>query len=559
MKYKSIYGCQQLNIYRAFVQPVLNRIEGSDSSTLCSLINLDFMKKTFLLFSSCLIACALFSQEPADALRFSWTTPGGTARQQAIGGAMGSLGGDISASFSNPAGLAFYKTGDFVLTPIYQMAKSKASYLNRTEKDDKNKFQWGTTGFVIGSGNQGKKVRNLAFSIAFNKSGDFNSNILYRGANNQSSYSQKYLEEIDGDKSGNSVSDNYPFGASLGFRTYWIDTVAGGSEGNFNFQSRARNILGTGLIQEQIIANSGGINEFALGVAASYNDKFMVGGSLGIPILRYERNSVFNEVDATGNSNNNFDFATVEENLITKGVGINLRLGIIYKPQEFWRLGLAIHSPTVYSLKDSYDATVTANVENANGNQTLTSRSTDFNDNQSSQFNYMLVSPFKAIGSISYVLREVEDVTKQKGFLTADIEYVNHKGSSFTEQTDENTISDPDTKAYLKSLNRTIDNAYKGTLNFRVGGELKFTTLMVRLGAAYYGNPYQNINGEKGNKLNLSGGLGYRNKGFFVDLTYVHSIQKDVHFPYRLEDAPYYAANLKSNVGNALLTFGVKL
>jgi hypothetical protein len=550
MKYKSIYGCQQLTIYRAFV--------ASHSSTLCSLINLDFMKKTLLLFSSCLLACASFAQEPADALRFSWAVPGGTARQQAIGGAMGSLGGDISAAFSNPAGLAFYKTGDFVLTPIYQMAKSKASYLDHSEKDNKNKFQWGTTGFVIGSGNQGKKVRNTAFSLAFNRSGDFNKNILYRGINNQSSYSQKYLEEIGDDKSGNSVSDNYPFGASLAFRTYWIDTVAGGSEGNFNFQSRAQNILGAGLIQEQIISNSGGINEFALGVAASYNDKFMVGGSLGIPVLHYERNSVFNEADATTNTNNNFDFATVEENLITKGVGINLRLGIIYKPQEFWRLGLAIHSPTIYDLKDTYDVSVTANVENANSNQTLTSRSTDFNNEESSQFNYMLISPFKAIGSVSYVLREIEDVTKQKGFLTADIEYVNHKGSSFSEQTDENTVSDPDTKAYLKSLNKTIDKAYKGALNFRVGGELKFTTLMVRLGAAYYGNPYQDINGEKGNKLNLSGGLGYRNKGFFVDLTYVHSIQKDIHFPYRIEEAPYYAANLKSNVGNALLTFGVK-
>jgi hypothetical protein len=556
MKYKRIYGCQQLNIYKAFVA-VYTEFISVHSSTISSLINLDFMKKTLLLFSSCFIAYSLFAQEPADALRFSWATPGGTARQQAIGGAMGSLGGDISATFTNPAGLAFYKTGDFILTPIYQMGKAKANYFSRNEKDSKNKFTWGTTGFVMGSGNQGKKVRNVAFSIAFNRSGDFNNNILYRGINNQSSYSQKYLEEIGGDKSGNSVSDNYPYGASLGFRTYWIDTIAGGSEGNFNFQSRANNILGTGLIQEQMLSNSGGINEFAFGLAASYNDKFMFGGSLGIPILHYERNSVYNEADATNNPNNNFDFATVEDNLTTKGAGINLRIGIIYKPQEFWRLGLAIHSPTVYTLKDSYSTTVTANVENANRNETFTSHSTDFTDGQS-QFNYMLITPFKAIGSVSYVLREIEDVTKQKGFLTADVEYVNYKGSSFSEQTDENTISDPDTKAYLKTLNKTIDKAYKGAFNFRVGGELKFTTLMVRLGAAYYGNPYQNINGEKGNKLNLSGGLGYRNKGFFIDLTYVHSMQKDIHFPYRLEDAPYYAANLKSNVGNALMTVGIK-
>ena len=34
--------------------------------------------------------------------------------------------------------------------------------------------------------------------------------------------------------------------------------------------------------------------------------------------------------------------------------------------------------------------------------------------------------------------------------------------------------------------------------------------------------------------LLLSGGLGYRNKGMFIDLTYVHTISKDVDFSYRL-------------------------
>jgi long-subunit fatty acid transport protein len=470
---------------------------------------------------------------------------------------MGSLGGDISANFSNPAGLAFYKTGDLVLTPLYQMGKAKASYFNRTEKDENNKLLWGTSGFVTGSGRQGKKVRNMAFSIAMNRSADFNSDILYRGLTNQSSYSQKYLEEISGDKSGNSVSENYTSGASLAFRTYWIDTVGGGTEGNFNFQSRAQNILGTGLIQQQMVNSKGGINEFALGIAASYNDKVMIGGSIGIPILRYVRSSVFDEVDATANANNNFESATVEENLTTKGVGFNLRLGLIYKPQEYWRLGLALQSPTFYDMKDSYDISVTANAEKASDNQTLVSTSSDF-VNAPFQFDYNLITPFKATGSVSYVLREIEDVSKQKGFLTADVEYINYKGSSFMEQVDENEISSSETKAYLKSLNRAIDKAYKGAFNLRVGGELKFTTLMVRLGAAYFGNPYKNINGEKGNKLNLSGGLGYRDRGFFVDLTYVHSMQKDIHFPYRLESGPYTAARLKSNVGNALLTVGIK-
>jgi hypothetical protein len=489
------------------------------------------MKRVLLIAGSYLLSQSILAQEPADALRFSWTVPSGTARQQAIGGAMGSLGGDISAAYVNPAGLAFYKTGDFVFNPMYQVQKTKGSYLGRTESEVKRKLQWGTTGFVTGTGGQGRKVKNVSFALAYNRSADFNSNITYLGANNTSSYSQKYLEEIAGDKSGNSVDVNYPFGASLAFRTFWIDTVGGGTEGNFNFQSRSQNILSTGLLQRQTIQSRGGIHEFALAGAVNLNDKLMLGGTLGVPILSYHRNAQFTEADATDNTNNLFNFATVDEDIDVSGAGINLRAGLIYKPEDYWRIGLAFHTPTLYTLTDKTLITVTADLENTSepwfaNNEDITGAP--------AEFKYTFITPYKAIASVSYVLRETQDISQQKGFLTADIEYVNYKASSY--EADEESMYDTATKEYLRSLNRAIDNAYKGALNFRAGGELKFTTFMVRAGAAYYGNPYKNINGEKGSRLNLSGGVGYRDKGFFMDLTYVHSIQKDTHFPYRLMD-----------------------
>src|SRR5215204_5459560 len=154
------------------------------------------MKKILFIIGCSTMGLIAGAQEPADALRFSWTVPSGTARSQAIGGAMGSLGGDLSALYVNPAGLAFYKTGDIVLTPSYKFGKNKAAYLTHKEKENQEKFTLGTTGFVIGSGKQGSKVRNVAFSMGFNTTADFTSNLHYRGANNQSSYSQKYLEEL---------------------------------------------------------------------------------------------------------------------------------------------------------------------------------------------------------------------------------------------------------------------------------------------------------------------------------------------------------------------------
>src|SRR5690242_2740435 len=110
------------------------------------------MKKIFMILCCISSSACLFAQEPADALRYSWYTPSGTARQQAIGGAMTSLGGDLSAAFVNPAGLGFYKTGDFVLTPGFNFLNNKSSYLGHDEMDKKKMGSFGATGIVLGTG-----------------------------------------------------------------------------------------------------------------------------------------------------------------------------------------------------------------------------------------------------------------------------------------------------------------------------------------------------------------------------------------------------------------------
>lgn len=514
------------------------------------------MKKIIFILSSFACTGTLLAQDPTDALRYSWTISSGTARQQAIGGAMASLGGDLSAAYVNPAGLGFYKTGDFVLSPGFNLWKNKATYNSRIEKDDRKYASFGASGLVIGSGTEkGRNGRSSssAFALAINRSANVGSNLLYRGVNNQNSYSHKFLEEINGVRDANAVAQNYPFGTSLAFNTYWIDTVAGGSSGNFQFQSRAP--FATGLIQENVVESKGGVTELALAFANTSNDKWFWGFTLGVPFLHYDRTSTFTEADASMDPNNKFDYAAYTQNLETKGSGINLKMGVIYKPVEYVRLGLAFHTPSFYRLNDQYSASITTNTESYQG--IMSQASSLLNNSVDGQFSYWMFTPYRLMASASYVLREIEDVRKQKGFLTADIEYVNYKASSYS--TDPEGDNSQGTKDYLKSLNKAIDNAYKGAFNFRAGGELKFTTIMTRLGVAYYGNPYQDLAGEKGDRFQLSGGLGYRNKGIFIDLTYVHTMGKDVDFAYRLQNRPFSGATLKQTGGNVLLTVGFKI
>ena len=133
------------------------------------------------------------------------------------------------------------------------------------------------------------------------------------------------------------------------------------------------------------------------------------------------------------------------------------------------------------------------------------------------------------------------------------MEYVAHQSTKY-DITEGGSQADKD---YYTTVNDAISQRYKGVLNARFGGEMKFTTIYARAGVAYYGNPYKD-DALKTNRTLLSGGIGYRNHGYFIDATYIYTIKKDTNVPYYLTDAANTYATGKNNVGNVMVTFGLK-
>jgi len=519
------------------------------------------MQKRYLLGFSILLSLSSIAQIPEDVLKYSWQPTNGTARVSAVGGAMGSLGGDISALFVNPAGIGFFKTGEVVLSPGYYFLKNKSDYRGTKATDDGSNFNLGASGVVGGWRGSGRWT-NKAMGFAVTRTANFSNKVYYTGKNDYSSYAEQYAAQaaasglsLDEILSNNNVS----LGTRMAVYTYLIDTATLG--GNVNpdvvalpTYDQLKNGGAFLVDQANSIETSGGITEIAIGYAANMDDKLYIGGSLGIPIVSYEKKSLLRETDATGINDNYFDFSEMSEKLTTKGVGLNLKLGVIVKPADLVRLGFTVHTPTWYSLEDKYQATMAVNTENYRTTPgTVTVSSEIFTNDQTPKYSYDLTTPWKFMLSGSYVLREIEDVRKQKGFLTADVEYVTYTSNRFRSAEDASTDDN-----YYKGLNEVVKQYYKGAFNFRVGGELKFTTIMTRLGFAYYMSPY-NDKELKGSKMFISGGLGYRDAGFFVDLTYIHGIQKDVNFPYRLPDKANTFAAVKGTGGNIMLTVGIKI
>lgn len=505
------------------------------------------------------VSAHAWAQDEGDALRYSRLTTGGTARTQAIGGAAGSLGGDITASHVNPAGIGFFKTSEVVISPGFFFRSNKSSYLGTNSDESKSGAMLSNAGIVFGlpMRKTNTKWRNLAFALDYNRMADFNNTFRITGTNNTTSYSDRWVEDLN--NNGNPIpfdnaAGDYPLGASLALNTYLVDADidAGGVLQNYFTSVNPTNP--GGVLQQNLVKEKGGQNEFSLALGGNYGDQWYMGASLNFPTIHYERVRTFGEDDMSGDTDNDFSYFEHTENLKTDAVGFNAKLGAIYSPMPSLRIGLAYHTPSWYSMRDQSTARVQVDTEGfqPDGQSERWQDTEELLDGYPVEYDYNLQTPWRALGSVSYIFGTNADVTQQHGFITADVEYVNYAAAKYKF----NKGSEAD-REFARRLNQSIDNIYKSAVNIRVGGEMKFNVLAVRAGFAYYGDPYENSSVDASTKK-ISGGLGYRNKGFFADLTYVHTLASEEYQPYVLREAAVAPATIDLSGGSVIATVGFK-
>ncbi len=513
--------------------------------------------KRILFFAALLLCSHAYSQIPEDAIRYSWYHQNGSTRINSVGGTMGSLAGDITSIYVNPAGLAFFNTREVSFGINTSDIRTKALYRDSTTKSNRSVIGLNPIGVIIGLGKKKGARESATIGFAINQNVSFKNVIHLQGLNNYSSFSEQFAEEFA--KSGLSIdqvlqtNSPLPYTSATALFTYLIDTVRM-DDGSYQIKAAPEYLLDAGyaLKQDYLQTTGGGIYELAASLAGNTDNKWYYGLTFGIPIVHYTSNTVMTETDTSSNTDNHFKSFRYEDDFTTTGGGINIKAGAIYRPKDYFRIGLAIHSPSFMFMKDTRSTRLSTELESPAGSFSVSSEA--FTNGEKGEARYQQYSPWKALISASYVFREVENVNKQRAFLSADIEYVNHRGTKFRSNNEEPT---PEEKSYYKALTKVVKQQYKGAFNFRVGGEVKFSVIMARLGFAYYGNPYKD-NPEKAYQMAFSGGLGYRDKGVFFDLGYVHHLKKDIHFPYRLEDRQNTYGALKQTRGTIMATFGFK-
>jgi hypothetical protein len=190
------------------------------------------MNRIHLLIPILLISAVSQAQVPEDAIRYSFYPQNGTARSMAIGGTMTSLGGDITALYTNPAGLGFFKTGEYMMSPGFALNNNKANYRGNLTKGKHNAFNFGPTGFVLGGPSGYKKNSSNAVSIAISQTADFTNTISYNALNNYSSFTEQWAEQVAKSRLTIDKALNNPafaFGAAPALYTYLVDVDSSGA------------------------------------------------------------------------------------------------------------------------------------------------------------------------------------------------------------------------------------------------------------------------------------------------------------------------------------------
>ena len=465
------------------------------------------------------------AQNEDDALRYSYTKFGGTARSVGMAGAFGALGSDFSSATINPAGMGLYRKSEFTFSPSIASASTKSNYMGQSNNDNRYQFNISNFGMVFAGTKESKanKWKGLSMSLGYNRMANFSNRAIIEGNNNSSSLTDVYLAEAKG------ISpENLPaFGTNLAWSTYLIDTLQGGAG---YYSSMPSNINKT---QRKTIEKRGGMGETIISAAGNYNNKLFIGGTIGFQKIRYWEESKYSESPVT----DTFDIKgySVTNYLNTDGSGVNFKFGMIYMPADFVRIGASIHSPTFFSLHDSYSTGMSTAF---NDGTTITVGADANGGGDVGNFDYRFVSPFRAVGSLGFVIG-------QYGLISADYEYVDYRearfrasGSSFTDQ------------------NNTIRDKYTATGNLRVGTEIKLTPFSIRLGYAMYGSPLKDKS-VMNNQQYFTGGFGYRQDGFFADISYMRSAFNEKYYLYNSNFNPTPSSN-SITTGTVVATVGVK-
>ena len=454
------------------------------------------MKKN-IIFIMALACFGAKAQNIDDVLRYSTDNTQGTARFQAMSGAFGALGGDLSSLNINPAGSAVFNNSQFTLTGTNYHVKNESNYgafVSPFTTD--NTFDINQIGgvFVFKNNNQNADWKKISLGLNFDRVQNFSN---YKSSNfrTENGLDTYFLSFAQGTplgplllQNGEYIEEAYlDIGSSLGFIEQQaflglfggvIDADDPNDDNNTSYSSLANY---TTVSQNYRKITTGYNDKYTLNVASQYQDNLYIGASLNVHSIYYEELKEITEDSYLADSQ--VQFTTFDNLLKTQGNAFSFSLGAIAKVNNSLRIGGSYQSPTWYRLEDDFSQRI---------NSTLADVDINFiNFNVINLYpRYTIKTPGKLTGSMALVFGT-------EGLISLDYSYQDMSQAELKPVSDANFAAENE---YMRAQLGAVSA-------IRLGGEYRIKQISLRGGYRYEQSPY--LNNTIGDLNGVSGGIGY--------------------------------------------------
>jgi hypothetical protein len=508
-------------------------------STFCRPVNVS--SKRWSRFAAMLYAISLSGSMMAQVMNpdavvlFDRNTVGGTAASAGSGGAYSSVGGDPSSMSLNPAGLGLFKTSDICISPGLRIANDQSAYNGSSLGSTHTIAQFGQAGAVFtkelpkksGPGVSPFALKSFTFGINYQSDNTFDRDQNFNYLNTNHSLINNYA-----------TASNY-YGTdqwSLESAFFSLAGIQGltGTGGQYTSNVKAP------VQQVGTISTRGGINNINLGFGGNLGDKIFFGFSLGVPLINYTVTSQISETNANANDTiTHFQNYQLSSTVSESGVGLTGKVGLIFKPVSWFRVGVSYSLPTWYFLSENYTADLIYSFDSI--------LPTEIGPYGADVFNYRIRTPMKGTIGTSFYLNE-------NSFISADYEFQNIGATHYYIQND--------SFQQAAGINSYLKSTYTYSHTLRVGLQGAIKKLRLRAGYSYTNSPFksgQNYTTSPYNQAMQTAtfGIGLRFKVFYVDLAYVFTYSKDGVSPNYV--IPLDQINSTYMTHTAMLTLGFKI
>lgn len=521
-----------------------------------------------------------FAQTAVEAASLSQSDFRGTARFMSMAGAFTALGGDLSTLTQNPGGIGLFRKSEIGLTLDIDIKSTQAttpymqSSLNQTNAYFNNVSYVGSAIF----GNNRDYSFNWGFSYGRKASFDrkFKGQSAMKGSLSEyiAGYStdEGYLSDDLSGTDNNYFYGSCPWLAMLAYNGYVINSESGYNNRYFGLYEEGV----TKGISSFNVVEQGYIDEYSINFGGNVTNLLYWGLGIGITDIDFRNNTYYTEdmTDAcnpvsdganivAGNPGGDGGFGLDSYTHIT-GNGVNVKFGVILRPINELRIGLAVHTPTFYKLEKASGAKIDYGYPGGSVRPGETKTPDDY---RKWKFN----SPWR-------LMLGVAGVIGNNAIISADYEYRAYNSmsiSSFDDYTysyEDYTYGNQDIKDYFTSSNI-----------IRIGGEYRVTPkFSVRTGYSYETSPTKAImsNIETSPMVYTSNpadtgttpsytfnkdtqmvtfGVGYRFGAFSIDAAYVYRNRKSDFMAFTPNEyTTPYSAQISDTDNNIVLSMGFK-